>query len=110
MARRIVVIACVALGIYLLAGLGWSLLALALLVEIGWPRQSAEWLAPVRRSVVAAWAQVRAIPQQIAAVTSAGSGMVLIPVGVGVFAGWGLAVIVAGVLTLGLGLLLDRTA
>jgi hypothetical protein len=110
MPRRIAAIALATAGIWLLAGPGWSLLALGVLVEVGWPRDRSAWLEAVRRRAVEVWPKVRAIPQQIGAVTSAGSGMVLIPVGVGVFAGWGLAVIVAGVLTLGLGLLLDRTA
>lgn len=110
MPRRIVVIACAAAGIYLLLGLGWALLALAVLVEIGWPRERADWLEPARQRAVQVWERVRAIPQQIGAVTSAGSGMALVPVGVGLFAGLGPALVVLGVLALGLGLLLDRTA
>lgn len=113
MPRRIVVIACAAAGIYLLLGLGWALLALAVLVEVGWPRQHAEvpsWMEPWQRNALKAWRRAQAIPQQIGAVTSAGSGMALVPVGVGLFAGVGPALVVLGVLALGLGLLLDRTA
>ena len=110
MPRRIMVIACAALGIYLLAGLGWSLLALAVLVEVGWPREHADWLQPARQRALELWAWARAIPQQIGAVASAGSGMALIPIGVGLFAGVGPALLVLGMLALGLGLLLDRTA
>lgn len=110
MARRIAAIVAATAGIWLLTGPGWALLALGLLVEIGWPRDRSAWLESARRRVLAVWPRVRAIPQQITAVSSTGSGVALIPVGVGVFAGWGLAVLVLGVLLLGLGLLLDRTA
>lgn len=110
MGRRIVAISAAVTGIYVLAGLGWALLALAVLVEVGWPRQRAEWLEPIRQRVAVVWGRVRTIPQQIGAVTSAGSGMALVPIGVGLFAGVGPALVVLGVLALGLGLLLDRTA
>jgi len=110
MPRRIAAIALATVGIWLLAGPGWSLLCLGVLVEVGWPRDRSAWLEAARRRALEVWPRVRAIPQQITAAVGTGSGLVLIPVGVGVFVGWGLAVIVAGVLTLGLGLLLDRTA
>jgi hypothetical protein len=110
MARRITMIACLTGGILQLAGPGWALLALGLLVEVAWPHERAAWLQPVRDRATALWVSARAIPQQIAAVTSAGSGMALVPVGVGMMAGLGPALLVFGVLALGLGLLLDRAA
>jgi hypothetical protein len=110
MPRRIMAIGAAVAGIFMLAGPGWALLTLALLVEIGWPRDRSVWVEAARRRALEVWPRVRAIPQQIAAAVGTGSSLVLIPVGVGVFAGWGLAVLVLGVLTLSLGLLLDRTA
>lgn len=114
MARRLVVIACAAAGIWLLAGPGWALLALGVLVEVGWPRQRPAWVETVvgraRRGGVALAGRVRAIPQQLAAVGSAGAGMTLVPVGVGLVAGLGPALVTLGVLALVAGLLLDRAA
>lgn len=113
MARRIAAIVFAALGIWLLAGPGWALLCLGVLVEVGWPRQRSEWLERAvgrsRRALGVLAGRVRAIPKQLGAVVSAGSGMALVPVGVGLFAGLGPALVVAGALLLGIGLLLDRT-
>jgi hypothetical protein len=110
MVRRITMIACLTAGILQLAGPGWALLALGLLVELAWPQQQPAWLNPITDRAAALWTSARAIPQQIAAVTSAGSGMALVPVGVGLAVGLGPALVALGVLALGLGLLLDRTA
>jgi hypothetical protein len=114
MPRRTAAIAFATAGIWLLAGPGWSLLVLGILLEVAWPRQRSEWLhgvvAQLRRRGGLLAAKARAIPQQIGAITSAGSGMALVPVGVGLFAGVGPALVVLGVLALVLGLLLDRTA
>jgi hypothetical protein len=114
MPRRIVAIAAAVAGIWLLAGLGWALLTLGVLVEVGCPRGASPWIETaidrLRRHGGVLWAKAKGIPQQIGAVTSAGSGMALVPLGVGLFAGVGPALVVLGVLALGLGLLLDRTA
>jgi hypothetical protein len=114
MARRIAAIVIAVAGIWLLAGPGWALLCLGVLVEVGWPRERAGWLEGAAdrslRALRALHARVWAIPKQIGAVVSAGSGMALVPLGIGLSAGLGPALIVAGMLALGAGLLLDRTA
>jgi hypothetical protein len=110
MPRRIVAIAAGVAGIFMLAGLGWALLALALLVEVGWPRERAEWLEPVRRRVLAVWPKVRAMPQQLTGASAVVAGVVFLPTGAGLALGVWAALLVLGGLLLCLGLLLDRTA
>lgn len=113
MPRRIVAIAAGVAGIWLLAGLGWALLTLAVLVEVGWPRERAElpaWMAPWQRHALRAWQQVRALPQQMTGATAVVAGVAIIPTGAGLVLGvWG-ALLVLGALLLSLGLVLDRTA
>lgn len=115
MARRLVVIACATAGIFLLAGLGWALLMLAVLVEIGWPREQPQWAtAAVARARIGTRrlvSTVRALPQQMTGATAVVAGVAVLPTGAGLVTGRvGAALVVLGALLLGLGLVLDRTA
>jgi len=110
MPRRIVAIAAAVAGIFMLVGLGWALLTLALLVEIGWPQEHAAWLEPVRQRVLGVWPKVRAMPQQLTGASAVVVGVVFLPTGAGLALGVWAALLVLGGLLLCLGLLLDRTA
>jgi hypothetical protein len=111
MARRIAAIALATLGIWLLAGLGWALLVLALLVEVGWPRERSGVLEAVWRRALEVWPKVRAMPQQMTGASAVVVGVAVLPLGAGLLtARLGAALLVLGGLLLSLGLLLDRTA
>lgn len=109
MGRRIAVIACLATGIYLLAGLGWALLALGLLVELAWPREADSrptWYPTVAERVQAGLALVRRLPRRAAAVGTMGVGGLVVPSGVYLLGGLGAAILTAGALMLAASLLL----
>ncbi len=111
MPRRIAAITFATVGIWLLAGPGWSLLALGVLVEVGWPRERAEWLEVVRRRALTWWPKIRAMPQQMTGASAVVAGVAVLPTGAGLVTGrLGAALLVLGALLLCLGLLLDRTA
>jgi hypothetical protein len=98
--------AFVVVGVGIIAGLGWAFLAAAVVV----------YLTPVPQRVVGAarwaagqagrsWRWVLTGRHQVA-MTATPAALVLVPVGAGVVAGIGWALITAGVLVLGLALLL----
>lgn len=115
MPRRIVVIACAAAGIYLLLGLGWALLSLAVLVEVGWPRERSPQLeAAFQRALMAGRrlvVTVRAMPQQMTGASAVVAGVAVLPTGAGLMTGRvGAALLVLGSLLLYLGIQLDKAA
>lgn len=107
---RSLLAACLAFaGVWVLAGPGWALLAGACLVFVLWP-QGAETaveaagsraVAGVRRLAVRAAGAPR---RAVAMVMSAG-GLALLPAGLVISAGAGIAVAAAGGLLIGYGLL-----
>ncbi len=111
MHRRIVAIIFATVGIWLLAGPGWSLLTLGLLVEVGWPRERAEWLETAKQRVLGVWPKVRAMPQQMTGASAVVAGVAVLPAGAGLVTGrLGAALLVLGALLLWLGMTLDRAA
>jgi hypothetical protein len=110
MARRIAAIALATLGIWLLVGPGWALLVLGVLVEAGWPHERSARLEAARRRMLVVWPRIKAMPQQITGATAVVAGVVFLPTGAGLALGAWAALVVLGVLALGLGLLLDRMA
>lgn len=94
-------------GVLVLAGAGWALLTGAVLVLVLWRREP-DWrpvagrVAAVARSVAG---RVRSAPRRVTAVTGMGGGLVMVPAGLSVAAGPGVAIVAAGVLLAGLGLL-----
>ena len=115
MPRRIVAIAAGVAGIYVLAGLGWALLALAVLVEVGWPRERSPQLEVVFQRALASGRRlvmsVRAMPQQMTGASAVVAGVAILPAGAGLVTGRvGAALLVLGALLLSLGLLLDRAS
>jgi hypothetical protein len=113
MPRRIVVIACLAAGIYLLAGLGWALLTLGILVEVAWPHEASSrpsWWPKVAERAQSAMVVVRQVPRRAAAVGTMGVGGLVVPGGVYLLGGVGAAVLTAGVLLVVASLLLGWNA
>ena len=106
MARRIVMIACLTAGIGLLAGPGWALLALGVLVELAWPHQAPAWLPDASARARGWLAAAKGAPRRVLAASTMTVGVVVIPVGVLLLAGVGAAMVVAGMLAGGVGLLL----
>lgn len=126
MPRRIAAIVCVAAGIFVLAGPGWALLALGVLIEVGWPRAQRDWrltalgarlwdfgvnTAAVTRAAGRRVAgATRVAPLQMSALGTVAAGAVLVPAGMLRIAGLGAALVTLGVLVLALGLRMDRAA
>lgn len=101
---RSAVVACLAFaGISVLAGVGWALLAGALLVFGLW-RQEPDWRALAARGRAVA-THVLAAPRRITAATGMPVALVLLPVGVGLAVGTGAALIAAAGGLAGLALL-----
>src|SRR6266702_3327192 len=102
---RSVVAACLAFaGVFVLAGAGWALLAGAFLVFAAWRREP-DWavLAARVKAVAAGLAgRVKAAPRRATAIGGMNGGIVLLPLGLGVSSGPGIAVAAAGALLLGL--------
>jgi len=110
MARSFVVFGLAFAGVVMLAGVGWALVAGAVMALVLWPRDVADdrvlalarWAAVLGRQ----WAiRVRSAPRRVTAATGMGAGVVLLPAGVGVVAGGGVAVAVFGVLLIGFSVL-----
>jgi hypothetical protein len=110
MARRIVMIACLVAGIGVLAGVGWALLAAGVLAEVAWPREQPVWLPAVERRARAAVAAAWAAPRRAVAAVLMAAGMVAVPVGVLLAAGFGVSLVVAGALAGGVSLLVGWNA
>jgi len=110
MPRRIAAITFATVGIWLLAGPGWSLLALGVLVEVGWPRERAEWLEAAKQRALGVWPKIRAMPQQISGASAVVAGVVFLPTGAGLALGVWAALLVLGGLLLVLGWQLDKAA
>jgi hypothetical protein len=106
---RSMVAACLAFaGIWLLASLGWALVAAAILTFALWRREP-DWRALAARGRVVA-DRVKAAPRRVVAVGGMGGGLALVPAGLGVAVGAGVAVAAAGVLLIGLSLLTGQGA
>jgi hypothetical protein len=104
--HRAAAVVCLAGGVWVLAGPGWALLLLGVLLWAVAPRDA----APVRLDEVAARVrglveQARQAPRRVAAVGSMAAGAVALPSGVLLVAGLGAGVITAGVVLGGLSLL-----
>jgi hypothetical protein len=111
MPRRIAAIALATAGIWSLASLGWALLVLGVLVEIGWPRDRSEWLETARRRALEVWPKIRAMPQQLTGASAVIAGVAVLPTGAGLVTGrLGAALLVLGALLLWLGITLDKAA
>ncbi len=106
MARRIVMIACLTAGVALLTGPGWALLALGVLVEVAWPHTQPAWLPGVVARVRGWLDAAKATPRRVLAASTMTVGVLVIPTGVLLLAGVGAAMVVAGMLAVGEGLLL----
>ncbi len=110
---RSVVAACLAFaGVFVLAGAGWALLAGAFLVFAAWRREP-DWavLAARVKAVAAGLAgRVKAAPRRATAIGGMTGGIVLLPLGLGVSSGPGIAVAAAGALLIGLSLLAGQGA
>jgi hypothetical protein len=87
--------ACLAAGVWILAGPGWALLALGALVWLLAPAGSGALRADALQTRAAgaaaavrdAWSRMRAAPRRSIAVTTMVVGALLLPLGVGVLAG-----------------------
>lgn len=114
MARSLLA-ACLAFaGVWLLAGLGWALVAGALLVFALWP-QGAEMafsgaFRALRERARRLAALAVSMPRRAVATVSMGGGLALVPAGLGLWIGIGAAVAVAGGLFIGLSLLAGQGA
>ena len=96
-------------GVFVQFGLGWALLAAGLLL---WARddRAVSWLKG-RRLQLSDWAggrwrAMRAAPRKSTAAVLMGAGILAAPAGVQVAVGFGVALIVAAVLTIAFSLLL----
>jgi hypothetical protein len=103
---RSLVASCLAFaGVWLLAGPGWALLAGALLVFVLWPAGAETELARAGRRASALARQAMAAPRRAVAMTTAAGGLALLPVGLALATGIGIAVATAGGLLIAGGLL-----
>src|SRR5258708_29476944 len=103
---RSLLAACMAFaGVFVLAGAGWALLAGAFLVLAAW-REEPDWrflAARVTSGAVRLGGRVKAAPRRATAVTGMGGGLALLPVGLGLSAGAGVALAGVAVLLIGVG-------
>lgn len=107
--QRLVAVALLVAGVFVLAGPGWALLVAGGLLWVrddrvtGWV--SARWVRARAWSRVS-WSRVREVPRKTIAATGMGVGMLTAPSGTLLIAGLGTALVVAAVLLLGFSLLL----
>lgn len=105
---RWLLVVCLAFaGVLLLAGAGWALVAGAVLVAVAWRREP-DWAAFGRRARLAARrvaARVRTAPRRVTALGGMTGGIALVPAGLALSAGAGVALAAGGFLLIGLGLL-----
>ena len=107
MARSLVAVCLAFAGVFVLAGAGWALLAGAFLVLAAW-RKEPDWAvlaAWVTSGAVSLGGRVKAAPRRATAVTGMGGGLALLPAGLGMSAGAGVALTAGGVLLIGVGVL-----
>jgi hypothetical protein len=114
MARSLLASCLAFAGVYVLAGAGWALLAGALLTFAVWPDGADTALARAFRASAErfrrAAVMAAAAPRRAAAVLGASGGVVLIPAGLALSAGLGIALAAAGGLLTGGSLLLGWNA
>lgn len=117
--HRLAAVACLAAGIGVLAGPGWALLALGVLLWGSGPRSRSDAAERPEAPLDAAVARAREIavrlrgsavqaaqkPRQTTAVASMAAGIAGVPAGVLLTVGAGAAVVTAGGLLIGLGVL-----
>ncbi len=99
-------------GVFVLAGAGWALLAGALLVLAAW-RKEPDWAVLAARAAGAARrlaTRAKAAPRRATAVTGMGGGLALLPAGLGLSAGAGVALTASAVALIGLSLLTGQGA
>jgi hypothetical protein len=107
MTRSLLVVCLLFAGIWLLASLGWALCAGGFLVFALWRREP-DWQALASKAAVAVRslaARARSAPRRATAVTGMGGGLVMVPAGLSLAAGPGVAIVAGGVLLAGVGLL-----
>ena len=109
MARSVLAASLVFAGVWLLAGAGWGLVAGGCLVFVLWP-QGAETALTTAFWRVAGWgralgARAKAAPRRATAVGGMTAGVALLPAGLGLSVGLGVAVAACGALLIGVGLL-----
>lgn len=107
--QRLVAFGLLVAGVVVLFGVGWGLLAAGLLL---WARddRAVSWLTNRRDRLVSwsgvRWRAARAAPRKSTAAVLMGAGILAAPAGVQLVVGFGVALIVAAVLTIGFSLLL----
>lgn len=107
MTRSFAAFSLVSAGVFMLAGLGWGLLAAGGLCVVLW-RKDPDWAAVAARARAGfgkARAQAAARPRRATAVGGMASGVALLPAGLALSAGAGVALAAGGVLLIGVGLL-----
>jgi hypothetical protein len=105
MARSLLTSCLAFAGVWVLAGPGWALLAGALLVFVLWPQGAETALARAGRQAVELGRRARTAPRRAVAMGGTAGGLALLPVGLALSTGIGVAVAVAGGLLIGYGLL-----
>jgi hypothetical protein len=111
-ARSFVAACLLFAGTWLLASLGWALLAGAFLVFVLW-RPEPDWRALQSRAGRLGRdlaGRVKAAPRRVTAVGGMGAGVVLLPAGAGLAAGVGVGLIAAAAALIGLSLLAGQGA
>lgn len=108
--HRIAGICGLTAGVYVLAGPGWALLVFGALAWLAGDVKWAEIRDVAHARAKAAATYVRSAPRRVLAATSMGAGVAGVPAGVLVWVGVGPAVLAAGALLLGLGVLLGWNA
>lgn len=104
--QRLAGAACVAGAVWLLAGPGWALLTVGLLLLVAAPAvRAGDVVQRARTAGKAAWGVARALPRRSTAVSAMTLGVVGVPTGMGLAFGIGAAVVAAGGLLVGVAIL-----